>query len=201
MLTDDFFLIVLHDIHIIHTDLKPENIMLNSLDSQIFNYNEEIPSSDTTITRRVETQRRVLLDTEIRLIDFGSATFENEHHSHTVTTRHYRAPEIVMGLDWSHPCDIWSIGCILVELLTGFPLFPTVDPDSDTLGMMEADLEHLAMMEAAIGNCIDPYLIKKVKDGDKLSTSGGNPASQYVLFFSRLCMPTSYHQLANQLWF
>ena len=34
---------------------------------------------------------------EIRLIDFGSATFDHEHHSTIVSTRHYRAPEVILG--------------------------------------------------------------------------------------------------------
>ena len=34
---------------------------------------------------------------DVRLIDFGSATYEDEHHSHIVSTRHYRAPEVVLG--------------------------------------------------------------------------------------------------------
>ena len=38
-----------------------------------------------------------MLDPEIRLIDFGSATFQDEHHSTVVSTRHYRAPEIILG--------------------------------------------------------------------------------------------------------
>ena len=35
--------------------------------------------------------------TDIRLIDFGSATFHHEHHSSVVSTRHYRAPEVILG--------------------------------------------------------------------------------------------------------
>ena len=35
---------------------------------------------------------------DIRLIDFGSATFDHEHHSTIVSTRHYRAPEVILGL-------------------------------------------------------------------------------------------------------
>lgn len=34
---------------------------------------------------------------DVRLIDFGSATFEHEHHSSVVSTRHYRAPEVILG--------------------------------------------------------------------------------------------------------
>jgi len=39
----------------------------------------------------------VLRSTEIQLIDFGSATFEDEYHSSVVSTRHYRAPEIILS--------------------------------------------------------------------------------------------------------
>ncbi|POR37304.1 Dual specificity protein kinase lkh1 [Tolypocladium paradoxum] len=159
----------LHDLNLIHTDLKPENILLCENLYQTFTYNRKIPSSSTTINRQA-TQRRVLLDTEIRLIDFGSATFQDEYHSSVVSTRHYRAPEIILGLGWSYPCDIWSIGCILVEFFTGDALFQTHD-----------NLEHLAMMEAVVGHRIDPHLVQTV---NKMSTrSGGNPASKY---FKRL---------------
>lgn len=119
---------------------------------------------------RQANQRRVLLDTEIRLIDFGSATFQDEYHSSVVSTRHYRAPEIILGLGWSFPCDIWSIGCILVEFFTGDALFQTHD-----------NLEHLAMMEMVVGQRIDSGLVQAV---NKMATrSGGNPASKYVADF------------------
>lgn len=158
--------LVLHDLNLIHTDLKPENILLCDAGYQTFTYNRKIPSSSTTINRQA-TQRRVLLDTEIRLIDFGSATFQDEYHSSVVSTRHYRAPEIILGLGWSYPCDIWSIGCILVEFFTGDALFQTHD-----------NLEHLAMMEAVVGRRIDSHLVQAV---NKMSTrSGGNPASKYA---------------------
>lgn len=44
------------------------------------------------------------------------------------------------GLGWSYPCDVWSIGCILVEFFTGEALFQTHE-----------NLEHLAMMEVVFG--------------------------------------------------
>ena len=141
---------VLHDLNLIHTDLKPENILLVHNSYQTFTYNRQIPTSSTT-NQRTARQRRVLLDTEIRLIDFGSATFDDEYHSSVVSTRHYRAPEIILNLGWSYPCDIWSIGCILVEFFTGDALFQTHD-----------NLEHLAMMESVCGGKIDTKLIRTV---------------------------------------
>ncbi|KAG9246397.1 kinase-like domain-containing protein [Calycina marina] len=159
----------LHDLNLIHTDLKPENILLCDSAYQAFTYNRRIPSSSTTVSRHA-VQRKVLLDTEIRLIDFGSATFQDEYHSSVVSTRHYRAPEIILGLGWSYPCDIWSIGCILVEFYTGDALFQTHD-----------NLEHLAMMEAVCAGKMDPKLIQSVNAMSK--RSGGNAASKW---FKRL---------------
>lgn len=151
--------LVLHDLNLIHTDLKPENILLVGNSYQTFTYNRQIPSSSTQ-TQRAARQRRVLLDTEIRLIDFGSATFDDEYHSSVVSTRHYRAPEIILNLGWSYPCDIWSIGCILVEFFTGDALFQTHD-----------NLEHLAMMESVCNGRIEPKIVRQVQAGSRGSNN------------------------------
>lgn len=111
----------------------------------------------------------MLLDSEIRLIDFGSATFDDEYHSSVVSTRHYRAPEIILQLGWSFPCDIWSIGCIIVEFFTGDALFQTHD-----------NLEHLAMMEAVCNGKIEPKLVKQV-----MLNGRGNAQNSASKFFNR----------------
>jgi len=118
----------LHECRLTHTDLKPENILFCSSDWEI-SYN----------ARKRKDVRKVK-NTEVRLIDFGSATFDWEHHSKVVSTRHYRAPEVILELGWAQPCDIWSIGCIAFELYLGFTLFQTHD-----------NREHLAMMEKILG--------------------------------------------------
>jgi len=81
--------------HIIHCDLKPENILLN-----------DISKSDIT------------------LIDFGSSCFDHEKIFTYIQSRFYRAPEIILGISYGISIDMWSFGCILAELLTGYPLFP-----------------------------------------------------------------------------
>ncbi|SMQ47549.1 unnamed protein product [Zymoseptoria tritici ST99CH_3D7] len=145
----------LHDLNLIHTDLKPENILLINHTYQTFTYNRNIPSSSTLTTRSAKF-RRVLLSPQINLIDFGSATFDDEYHSSVVSTRHYRAPEIILGIGWSHPIDLWSLGCILVECWTGDALFQTHDC-----------CEHLGMMEAVTGNAIDKSIIREVQKSSK----------------------------------
>ncbi|XP_023292769.2 probable dual specificity protein kinase madd-3 isoform X1 [Lucilia cuprina] len=122
----------LHDNRLTHTDLKPENILF--VDSE---YN-------THYNHKINREVRRVKNTDVRLIDFGSATFDHEHHSTIVSTRHYRAPEVILELGWSQPCDVWSIGCILFELYLGITLFQTHD-----------NREHLAMMERILGQI--PY--------------------------------------------
>jgi len=56
----------------------------------------------------------------------------------------------ITGQKWSYPCDIWSIGCILVELCSGDSLFQT-----------HGNLEHLAMMERVLGP-FPHYMLKRV---------------------------------------
>jgi dual-specificity kinase len=174
----------LHDLNLIHTDLKPENILLVNNNYQTFTYNRTVPSSSTTVSRSAR-HRKVLLDPEIRLIDFGSATFNDEYHSSVVSTRHYRAPEIILNLGWSFPCDIWSIGCILVEFFTGDALFQTHD-----------NLEHLAMMEAVCGGKIDRELVRSVYKQDRGSSSR-NSANSYVGILPSRCSQLTHHSAAR----
>jgi len=83
---------------IIHCDLKPENILL------------EQPNRSA-----------------IKLIDFGSSCFSNEKIYTYIQSRFYRAPEIMLGIPYTTGIDMWSTGCILSELFTGYPIFPGRD--------------------------------------------------------------------------
>jgi len=83
---------------IIHCDLKPENVLLKQ-------------------------QGR----SGIKVIDFGSSCYEHQRIYTYIQSRFYRAPEVVLGARYGMPIDMWSFGCILSELLTGYPLFPGED--------------------------------------------------------------------------
>ncbi|KAE8623419.1 hypothetical protein XENTR_v10005597 [Xenopus tropicalis] len=87
----------IHSAGIIHRDLKPSNLAVNE-------------------------------DCELKILDFGLARHTDEEMTGYVATRWYRAPEIM--LNWMHynqTVDIWSVGCIMAELLTGRTLFPGTD--------------------------------------------------------------------------
>ena len=60
---------------------------------------------------------------EVKVIDLGSSCFTTDHLSSYVQSRSYRAPEVILGILYSQKVDIWSLGCILAELVSGSVLF------------------------------------------------------------------------------
>ncbi|CAH8654928.1 unnamed protein product [Dicrocoelium dendriticum] len=82
------------DVQVIHCDLKPENILL------------------------VNPKRSA-----IKVIDFGSSCHASEKVYQYIQSRFYRSPEVLFNLDYGLGIDMWSLGCILVEMHTGEPLF------------------------------------------------------------------------------
>jgi serine/threonine-protein kinase PRP4 len=79
---------------VLHADIKPDNILIN--------------------------ERR----TVIKICDFGSAMFSGDNEiTPYLVSRFYRAPEVILGLPYDYPMDMWSIGCVIFELCTGQILF------------------------------------------------------------------------------
>lgn len=80
---------------VLHADIKPENVLVSaSLNA-------------------------------VKLADFGSASFDGDNAiTPYLVSRFYRAPEIMLGLPYSYPLDMWSLGCVLFELYTGSVAFP-----------------------------------------------------------------------------
>lgn len=73
----------------------------------------------------------------IKVIDFGSSCFENQRIYTYIQSRFYRAPEVILGSKYGMPIDMWSFGCILAELYTGYPLLPGEDEGDQLALMME----------------------------------------------------------------
>ena len=112
---------MLRNANVIHCDLKPENILVKSLETG-----------------------------EIKLIDFGSACFENRTVYQYIQSRFYRSPEVVLGSPYGMPIDMWSLGCVVAELFLGLLLFPgaseynLLSRISETLGPPPASMLSVA---------------------------------------------------------
>jgi len=87
-----------------------------------------------------------LLKTKAVIVDLGNACWTHRHFSEDIQTRQYRAPEVLIGSKYNTSADMWSLGCMTFELLTGDLLFdPRAGDDYDR------DEDHLAMFQELIG--------------------------------------------------
>ncbi|KAI9298493.1 kinase-like protein, partial [Neoconidiobolus thromboides FSU 785] len=144
-------LVLLSEAHIIHADLKPENILLKNLDSP-----------------------------ELKIIDFGSACHEHKTIYTYIQSRFYRSPEVILGLPYSASIDMWSVGCILVELFLGLPLFPGT-----------SEYNQLSRIVELLGNP-PQYMLEFGKNSEEFfnKTNNGHGNKSYQL--------KSIHQYSNE---
>ncbi|KAF5405714.1 Cyclin-dependent kinase 1, partial [Paragonimus heterotremus] len=103
-----------HQSNCIHRDIKPENILISK-------------------------------NNEVKLCDFGFARFltgSEGPYTDYVATRWYRAPELLVGdTQYGPPVDVWAIGCVFAEIITGTPLWPG-----------SSDLDQLFLITRNLGN-------------------------------------------------
>ena len=167
----------LHNIGIVHTDIKPENMIF-------------INHETKKITAPDGKSMTVPANTKMKLIDFGSASMISEnlpHHRHLIQTRHYRSPEVLLKLNWNEKADIWSIGCIIVELILGDVLFWVMDKNQiencgypvaiKSRDKCEGDIDHLAQIQDVLSTKVPKEMIAAVelqmKDKNKVLFDDG----------------------------
>jgi dual specificity tyrosine-phosphorylation-regulated kinase 2/3/4 len=84
-----------HSNRVVHCDMKPENVLLEMGGFQ-----------------------------NVKVIDFGSSCFVGQQRYEYIQSRFYRAPEVLVGIKYGPPMDVWSLACIIIELIIGKPAFP-----------------------------------------------------------------------------
>ncbi|XP_050074277.1 cyclin-dependent kinase 14 isoform X1 [Anopheles maculipalpis] len=95
-----------HKRRVLHRDVKPQNLLISEMG-------------------------------ELKLADFGLArakSVPSHTYSHEVVTLWYRPPDVLLGsTEYSTSLDIWGVGCIFVEMITGMPTFPGIRDTYDQL--------------------------------------------------------------------
>eukprot|EP00559_Dactyliosolen_fragilissimus_P002646 CAMPEP_0184868374 /NCGR_PEP_ID=MMETSP0580-20130426/30238_1 /TAXON_ID=1118495 /ORGANISM="Dactyliosolen fragilissimus" /LENGTH=1248 /DNA_ID=CAMNT_0027369225 /DNA_START=635 /DNA_END=4381 /DNA_ORIENTATION=+ len=107
-------------------------------------------STQTAITQASKQPNlkdtNVLMQSRAVVVDLGNACWTYRHFSEDIQTRQYRAPEVLIGSKYGTSADIWSLGCIAFELLTGDLLFDPRAGDN-----YDRDEDHLAMFQELLG--------------------------------------------------
>ncbi|KAF7284515.1 cyclin-dependent kinase 20-like [Rhynchophorus ferrugineus] len=144
----------MHKNHIMHRDIKPANLLIS-------------PSR------------------ELKIADFGLARIFNSEvsrlYSHQVATRWYRAPELLYGSRTYKPSvDMWSVGCIIGEMVNRVPLFPG-----------ETDIEQLAIVLSTLGTPTDESWpdLKKLPDYNKIAFIS-SPGKRWSIMLPSADRPT-----------
>ncbi|CEJ92769.1 hypothetical protein VHEMI08399 [[Torrubiella] hemipterigena] len=142
---------------IIHTGLKPTNILLelekpevamskylSLVAPRMTETKPQIPLREAITTPPISE----ITHPKVRIVDFGVASWRTKHLGDLIQPQALRAPEVTIGAPWDTGVDIWSLGCILVELIQRIVLF-TGTPSAR--GTWTAEDDHLAQIIEVIG--------------------------------------------------
>ncbi|XP_062341040.1 dual specificity tyrosine-phosphorylation-regulated kinase 1A isoform X1 [Osmerus eperlanus] len=139
------------ELSIIHCDLKPENILLCN------------PKRSA-----------------IKIVDFGSSCQLGQRIYQYIQSRFYRSPEVLLGMPYDLAIDMWSLGCILVEMHTGEPLFSganEVDQMNKIVEVLGVPPNHILDQAPKARKFFEKmsdstWSAKKTKDGKRYKPAG-----------------------------
>ncbi|XP_062441890.1 SRSF protein kinase 3-like [Rhea pennata] len=170
----------LHFLHkccrIIHTDIKPENILLYAGDKTLQKFLYDIVDSSQRTDLGLKgpggdlgnrLEHSDLMSIEVKIADLGSACWTYKPFSKEIQTQPYRALEVLLGLGYGTPADIWSTGCLAFEMATGQCLF---DPRPGKY--FSRDDDHVALIIELLGR-IPPQIALSWKKSTKFFSRPG----------------------------
>ncbi|MCJ1373452.1 hypothetical protein MMC20_004680 [Loxospora ochrophaea] len=138
---------------VIHTDISPQNVLMEAEDDILFQDIEDqesqdpsVPTvSDDAIVYKSRTPMLELSGNPI-LTDFGQMRLSEPVNKDWWMPDIYRAPEILLKLSWGYPVDIWSVGVMTLELLEGKNLFDPIDHVHDQYVLPLALAQYIAYL-------------------------------------------------------
>ncbi|CAG7991154.1 unnamed protein product [Penicillium salamii] len=125
--------------HIIHTDLKPDNIMVRLEDRELLSQNSRKEFENPLPQKHCNDGRIIYLSRKdygplkdiiglIEVVDFDLAVQGDIFQDGCIQAEVYRAPEVILDRGYTYSADIWSLGVMLWDFLEGRTLFESVDP-------------------------------------------------------------------------
>ncbi|KAI0904055.1 kinase-like protein [Ustulina deusta] len=164
-------LVYLHDMNVVHTDsnnqqmdLHLDNLLISLTENSIMAEMEEAelyrPSpKKQTDDRTIHTSRIIIGGSgPLTICDLGHARIGKKHRGFAMPAQ-YRAPEVILDMEWGNPIDLWSVGLIAWDLLEKEPLFRIYDNESPD----QNDAHHLAAMTALLGPPPPEFLTRSEK--------------------------------------
>lgn len=109
---------------------------------------QEVPMKQAVepVVDEMITEEPYVPNHRVKIVDLGNSCFVDKQFTDEVQTRQYRAPEVIMGMKYSTPIDVWSAACVAFELATGDFLFNTKDTN------VPRDEDHLALIAELVGD-------------------------------------------------
>jgi serine/threonine-protein kinase SRPK3 len=130
---------------------KSQCFEIPRIKTELMNNDKSGNSKDNPISKEEgpkPTKRGPKLDEDamLTIVDMGNGCWTHHHYTSQIQTRQYRSPETIIGVPYGPSADIWSMGCLVFELLTGDFVF---EPKKGS--NYDKDDDHLAQMIELLG--------------------------------------------------
>jgi hypothetical protein len=161
--------------HLIEIDRHLINQYNNQMGGNMKNHSNDSDNDSVKHERNSKAAKEAMFDkfddiyanAKVKIVDFGNACWTHKHFTDDIQTRQYRSPEVIINAGYDTSADMWSLACMVFELLTGDLMF---DPHAGKSWSREED--HLALMMELVGNFPKSLLVEGKLSSEYFSRNG-----------------------------